>query len=85
MSKSVAKLLARIERERAAAAMNASVSPRVAFPRDKSINEKDAVYHPQGYGIFFCVHDKHKFGACGACKRTLRDGECIKQRMLAKL
>jgi hypothetical protein len=52
--------------------------------REPSLNEQNAVYHPQGYGLFFCPHDKHYFSACTTCKRTHADGSKNMQKFLEK-
>lgn len=52
--------------------------------REPSFNEREAKYHPQGYHLFFCIHDKHYFTACSNCKRTTQDGSKNMQKFLAK-
>jgi hypothetical protein len=52
--------------------------------RIPSLSEQKACYHPPGYGLFFCPHDKHYFTECTACKRTFKDGQENMKRFLSK-
>jgi hypothetical protein len=83
MSIDVAKLMLRYERMRLHREANASVSVKPRTVREQSTSEREAKYHPQGYFVFFCIHERHKFGACASCKRTRSDGEAIRRKMLA--
>ena len=41
----------------------------IRLPREASLNEQNASWHPRGYYLFFCIHDKHLFAECKTCKR----------------
>jgi len=82
MSINIDKLLLRIAKERAVADAQANVTPAASIVRDKSANEQNAVYHPQGYSSFFCIHDKHKFGPCVHCRRSQVDADALRSKLM---
>lgn len=49
--------------------------PCASIKRKKSLNELDAEYHQQGYGLHFCLHSKTYYEPCTKCKRTRRDAK----------
>lgn len=57
------------------AASDAQALPCASIKRDKSLNELNAEYHQQGYGIHFCLHSKTYYEVCSACRRTRREAE----------
>lgn len=59
----------------AQANIDARPLPRPSTVREKSLNERDAEYHPQGYYLHFCHHDKTLYEVCSACHRTKRDAQ----------
>jgi hypothetical protein len=83
MTTHVSKLLLRVAKERRLSEANANVVPPARIKREQSASERDAVYRPQGYYTFFCIHAKHKFGPCSSCKRTQRDADKIRDKMLS--
>ena len=52
----------------------------IRLPREASLNEQNAKWHPKGYYLFFCIHDKHLFAECKTCARSA----AIAQANLAK-
>lgn len=44
------------------------ITPRTV--REPSSQEREAEWHPSGWGILFCPHDKSYFDVCAHCKRT---------------
>ena len=59
----------------AQASKDARPLPRAHTRREKSNTESNAEWHPQGYGLHFCLHDKTYYEVCARCKRTRRDAE----------
>lgn len=55
---------------------------RVRTARSKSLNEREAAYRVNGRGLFFCIHDKHFFQPCLACKRSKRDADAKRETFL---
>jgi len=55
------------------ASKDARQLPKAHTRREKSNTEKNAEYHLQGYGLYFCLHDKSYYEVCPACKRTRRE------------
>lgn len=49
--------------------------PSARIKREKSKNEREAEYHPQGYGLYICLHDKSYYEVCTSCKRTKREAQ----------
>lgn len=49
--------------------------PKPATRRIKSSNELGEAYKPQGYGLYFCLHDKSYYEVCKTCRRTRRDAQ----------
>lgn len=49
--------------------------PKSSIKRKKSLNESLNEYHPQGYGLHFCLHSKTYYEPCNACKRTRHDAQ----------
>ena len=43
--------------------------------RRRSASESNREYHPQGYYLHFCYHDKTLYEPCNACHRTKKDAE----------
>lgn len=58
----------RVSNMKAAMASCNEVTPRTR--REPSKSETDAVYHPYGYHLAACFHDKLYITPCTACKRT---------------
>lgn len=52
--------------------------------REKSLNEREAAYRVNGKGLFFCIHDKHFFQPCLACKRSKRDADAKRESFINK-
>jgi hypothetical protein len=48
--------------------------PKATLKRAKSKNELEIKYHPQAYGLYFCLHDKSYFEPCLNCRRTKAEG-----------
>jgi hypothetical protein len=44
--------------------------PKASTHRERSLNEREAMYHPPNYYLYFCFHDKSIYEICSACKRT---------------
>jgi hypothetical protein len=44
-----------------------SITPRTV--RERSSQESSAEWHPPGWGILFCPHNKSYFDTCGHCRR----------------
>ena len=49
--------------------------PKAHTTRSKSLNELNAEYHPQGYGIHFCFHGKTYYEPCTTCRRSKADAK----------
>jgi hypothetical protein len=49
--------------------------PKANTIRRKSVNELLTEYHPQGYYLYFCFHDKTLYEVCSQCRRTRRDAQ----------
>jgi hypothetical protein len=59
------RLLAEVQARRDSAAL-----PKAHTKREASNGEAKAEWHPQGYYLYFCFHDKSIYEICSACKRT---------------
>jgi len=49
--------------------------PKAHTKREPSALESNAEWHPQGYYLHFCYHDKTLYEPCGACRRTKTDAK----------
>ena len=79
---SIAKSLrAKTRRE----ALAGSVTPSVRLKREPSVTEREATYHPYGYHLAACFHDKLYITPCTACGRTNKDAIAELNKLLAKL
>ena len=52
--------------------------------REPSLNEANASWHPKGYYLFFCIHDKHLFAECRTCQRTAEGAQANLQNFMRK-
>ena len=56
----------------------------IRLPREASLNEQNAKWHPRGYYLFFCIHDKHLFVECKTCQRTAEGAQANLQNFMRK-
>lgn len=66
------KLLAKLKHDRinSTATADSQPLPKVAFPREPSRAEKEALFEFQSKGLLFCCHSKSYFDVCHQCHRT---------------
>jgi hypothetical protein len=57
--------------------------PKGRIVREESNGEAQREYHPQGHGLYFCLHNKSYFGACTACRRSKAEAKANFAKFLA--
>jgi hypothetical protein len=62
------------------AAIDSKALPKATTYR--SSEELKGEYHQPGYGLYFCLHDRTYYEACGKCRRTTREALINLQNIL---
>lgn len=57
---------------------------RMRNVRKPSVNETQRKWHPLNYGVMFCLHDKHYFHVCAACKRSQSEADAHREAFMLK-
>jgi hypothetical protein len=73
----------RVSNMKASMASCNEVTPRTR--REPSANEREAVYHPYGYHLAACFHDKLYIVPCSACSRTRNEALDNLSKLLNKI
>jgi hypothetical protein len=58
--------------------------PKGRIVREESNGESLREYHPQGHGLYFCLHGKSYFDKCSACRRTASEASDNFDKFLSK-
>jgi hypothetical protein len=58
--------------------------PKSHTRREESKTEAQRAYHPQGHGLYFCLHNKSYFDKCSACHRTSGEARANFEKFLSK-